>query len=197
MGDTKENAGPLAEAQPVVTKNAFFTYVDGARSPDQIWNIDGLTICVQGSVAGIAERTYFAKKHLLTIYGGKSAARNQDFQNAVWDKGNKIFAKRKPGGGGDKTKYGNTKLYADSACTFIMCDYFAQNPNGLRQTIANCLRGAVKKHQNYAELWFKQMECVVQIFNGDWKFYDYCVVDFKVSEDGDTFLITHLRPNYD
>lgn len=193
------------QQQPIVTKNEYFTYVDGARSSDQIWNIEGLEICLQGGLPVFGQKkTYFAKKHMLTFHGGKMNTNNTNMssEEGVWYKSNNIRNKRlhhsirpqeiNPGNSG---KYGSTKIGAaepDPPCTFIVCDYFWERPERLREMIADRLRMAVKQHEKSADIWFKGLRCVVTVTNGKWEWTDNCRVTFDVSEDGKSFMLVHL-----
>lgn len=191
------------QQQPVVTKNAYFTYADGVRSPEQIWNVDGLTICLQGTLPAFGTtKTYFARKHMLTFAGGKMASNtNYSHEELIWYKANNTRNKRlhqniRPTGvkPGSTAKYGSTKIGEkdkDPPCTFIYCD--ALEPMRLREIFAERLRQAVKQHETYVDIWFKGLKCVVTVTNNIWVWTDNCRVTFKASDDEQSFILIHLE----
>jgi hypothetical protein len=194
--------GSPAQGQqaPLVTKNQFFTYIEGSRSSDQIWNVGEVTICVQGTLKEFgAYQTYFAKKHLLTFSGGKThtASPNITYEAGLWYKVDHIFNKRLPGRPGVKTgstaKYGRTRLSKETAiCTFIVCDYFS-DPNALRGIIAGQLRiFGGDRSDNTLPISF-QKKCVCNVTVGNWDWSDNCNVTYKMAKDKKAFMLTHLE----
>lgn len=191
------------QQQPVVTKNTYFTYAEGVRSPEQIWNVDGLTICLQGTLPACGtDKTYLARKHMLTFAGGKMASYpNSTTEQGIWAKVNNTRNKRmhqniRPTGvkPGATAKYGSTKIGANDPnppCTFIYCD--AVDPMRLREIFAERLKQAVKQHETYAEIWFKGLKCVVTVTNNNWVWTDNCRVTFKASDDLKSFMLIHLE----
>lgn len=192
-------------ALPQPVKNEFFTYVQGARAPTQIWNAQGVSICVQGKMAPFAGVTYFGKKHLLTYKGGKHAQRAQGTTaDPSWPgpvaKGWNIFSKRLPqqpgvklGKAGSIAKYGKTKLSNESICTFINCDKWPVGTE-LHEFMARRLKIAHRDHTKFADIWEANFNFIIWIAgDGTWGETDRCRIKYEVDASGTKFMVTHLE----
>jgi hypothetical protein len=170
---------------PPVSKNAYFTYTGGHRDPQQVWNVDGITIHVQGDTPAAchstAKVTYFAKKHLLTFKGGK--------QTDVLDKAENILDHRIDGD--RKWKYGNTTLSPDDgANTAVVCDDLTVTQ--LKSAFATALKGMTGK-KKIATVTFPSA-CVLT-YNADntTSRSSTMQVQFWRSDDRATFVLIHYH----
>ncbi|HTZ71632.1 MAG TPA: hypothetical protein VMB71_13335 [Acetobacteraceae bacterium] len=180
-GNTTTTDKPL----PTPVKNAYFTYTGSHRDPQQIWNVDGITIQVQGTTPSechaTAKATFFAKKHLLTFTGGK--------QKSAGDKGAKILAHRTTG---DKpAKYGNTVLRGDDAASScVVCD--DMTPEALKKAFADALKGVTGK-KKIATVTFAT-DCVVTYGNaGETSRSNTFQVQFWVNSTKTNYVLIHYH----
>jgi hypothetical protein len=138
----------------MVIKNDYFTYIGPEdhkhRAANQIWNVDGMSIYVQGSAPEFTEPTYFAKKHLLTFAGGKhrsSATITAKMKKIARYRTLPVKAREKRQrerleAAAKKSKYGGTRTQKN---TFINCDYFG-SADELKREFSSALHCAQGNH---------------------------------------------------